>query len=72
MRKKQIDIIMICSKCGKEPDINKEMSNENWRVVDNKPCKYCGGKLKIEVITNSSTLEGEQSEHLSTNKENKN
>jgi len=52
MRKKQIDIIMICSKCGKEPEINKEMSNENWRVVDNKPCKYCGGKLKIEVITN--------------------
>lgn len=60
MRKKQIDIIMICSKCGKEPEINKEMSNENWKVVDNKPCKYCGGELKIKLLSN-----------LPPNKENK-
>lgn len=47
MKKKIQEIKMICSKCGKEPEINKEKSNKNWRVVDNLPCKYCGGELKI-------------------------
>jgi len=50
MRKKKSEIKMICSKCGKEPEINKKMSNENWKVIDNKPCVHCGGKLTIKII----------------------
>ena len=48
MKKKKSDIKFVCSSCGKEPEINKNMSNENWTVVDNKPCVYCGGKLTIK------------------------
>jgi len=49
MKKKPPEIKFICKKCGKEPEINKEMSNENWSVIDNKPCKFCGGKLTIKI-----------------------
>jgi hypothetical protein len=38
---------LICQDCRKEPEKNKEMSNDNWNVTDNKPCIYCGGKLTI-------------------------
>jgi DNA-directed RNA polymerase subunit RPC12/RpoP len=40
----------VCADCGKEPEKNKEMSNENWVVVENKPCIYCGGKLIIKLL----------------------
>lgn len=58
MRKKTPKIKMICSKCGKEPKINKEMSNENWQVVDNKPCIHCGGKLRM-VMEREESERGE-------------
>lgn len=34
-----------CNKCGKEPELDKEKSNENWKVFKtDKPCE-CGGKF---------------------------
>lgn len=41
-------IRVVCSKCGKEPERNEAMSNQNWSVIDNKPCIYCGGTLKMD------------------------
>lgn len=40
----------ICEDCGKEPEKNEKQSNKNWTVIDNKPCVYCGGKLKIKLL----------------------
>ena len=34
---------MICKKCGKKAEIDKEKSNENWTVYKTK-CA-CGGKI---------------------------
>lgn len=42
-------IKFICEKCGKKPNENKDKSNENWKVYDNKPCEYCGGKLTMKI-----------------------
>ena len=44
-----IKIKMVCSKCKKTPYKNKKNSNNNWSVYDNKPCEFCGGKLKIDT-----------------------
>lgn len=46
-KKKQIKVI--CSKCGKEPEKNQKNSNNNWTVIDNKLCVYCGGKLTCSI-----------------------
>lgn len=46
---KKAKVKFICSKCGKEPKKNEEKSNENWTVFDNKPCEFCGGKLKLDI-----------------------
>ena len=44
-------IIIICEFCEKEPEINEEMSNENWKVTDLKTgCKHCGGKLIMKLV----------------------
>jgi len=44
-----MDIKMVCSKCGKQPPINKDKSNKNWTVYDtSKPCA-CGGKWKVKL-----------------------
>jgi DNA-directed RNA polymerase subunit RPC12/RpoP len=48
-RKPKQQIKYVCEKCGKEPEPNKEMSNENWKVFDNKPCAHCGGNIKIVI-----------------------
>ena len=50
MGKLKVKIEIVCEDCGKKPKVNKEMSNENWIVTDNKPCKKCGGKLTLKVI----------------------
>jgi len=42
MARKRIVIKLVCEVCGKEPEINKEKSSNNWNVVDNKPCVHCG------------------------------
>ncbi len=47
--KKKIEITYVCEKCGKEPEVNKEKSNNNWKAFDNKPCIHCGGKLEIKL-----------------------
>ncbi len=46
---KKPEITFVCEKCGKEPVLNKEQSNQNWKVYDNKPCVHCGGKLTIKL-----------------------
>ena len=46
----KIKIVILCSKCGKEPKRDKEKSNKNWDTIPNKPCEYCGAKLKIKVV----------------------
>jgi hypothetical protein len=49
MSKKKKLIKIICKNCCKEPEFNKKESNENWTVVDNIPCKYCGGQLTFRL-----------------------
>jgi DNA-directed RNA polymerase subunit RPC12/RpoP len=44
-----MEIKYVCEKCGKEPQKNESKSNKNWKVYDNKPCEYCGGKLTIKL-----------------------
>lgn len=45
MKKKQIEIKIICDKCGKDMPKDEEKSNENWHVAkENCPC---GGKGKF-------------------------
>ena len=39
-------IKMRCNKCGKEPKLDENQSNENWDVIPNIPCE-CGGKLEF-------------------------
>lgn len=48
MAKKSKELKVKCVKCGKEPDKNKEKSNENWTAIDLNPCKFCGGKVEID------------------------
>jgi hypothetical protein len=36
-----------CVSCGKEPEPNKSKSNKNWTSFDIKPCKHCGGQVKM-------------------------
>jgi hypothetical protein len=45
-----IDVVMSCDKCGKEPPIDKEKSNENWIVY--RPVKECecGGTFGLRCI----------------------
>ena len=39
-----------CNKCGSEPELDKEKSNENWKVYKtDKPC-FCGGRF-VPVIS---------------------
>lgn len=40
---------MICKECGHEPKANKEKSNKNWSVYDNK-CPKCGGKVEVRIV----------------------
>jgi len=47
-REEKKEIRMRCSKCGKQPAIDKAQSNENWQVIPNKPCIYCGGELEFD------------------------
>ena len=43
-----MDIKYKCDKCGSEPPIDKEKSNDKWIVYRIKePCK-CGGKFVID------------------------
>ena len=44
-----MEIVMVCKKCGKEAPINKEKSNKNWIVYDNKPCE-CGGEYTMKLV----------------------
>lgn len=44
MKKEPIKII--CNKCGNEMPIDKEMSNENWKVYKNE-CP-CGGSGRFD------------------------
>ena len=55
MKNKKPIIKELCDKCGKEPQINKNLSNENWTVYDTKtPCE-CGGKWKMKIIYETNT-----------------
>jgi len=50
MSKKEIKMTFVCSKCGadnQEDLIDKEKSNENWRVGKEK-CPHCGSKVNIK------------------------
>lgn len=49
-KSRKCGVIVLCTKCFKVPTSNKEMSNENWTVVDNKPCEFCGGKLSFGQV----------------------
>ena len=49
MKRNSNIIKLVCENCGKEAQSNKKLSNKNWTVIDNKPCEYCGGKLKITI-----------------------
>ena len=37
-----------CPKCGKEPERDKEMFNENWAVIPAE-CPTCKLRLKLEI-----------------------
>lgn len=41
MKKK---IKLVCDKCGKEPNFDKDKSNKNWKVYTTSKCK-CGGEF---------------------------
>lgn len=48
--KKGLDLTPVCSKCGKEPPINKEKSAPNWVFYMTKePCK-CGGEWTAKFM----------------------
>ncbi len=38
----------ICANCGKEPEPDKKLSNENWKVAP-KECPNCGGKIRVKL-----------------------
>jgi len=50
MKKPKQEIKFVCSDCGKEAEKDKKQSNENWNVFPNVPCKYCGGKMKLDIF----------------------
>lgn len=52
MAKSYINVKMICEKCGKEGEIDKEKSNPNWNVYKTK-CK-CGGRVSPQVMEGES------------------
>ena len=39
-----------CEKCGLEGEKDDKMSNNNWTVIKNEPCKKCGGKITIKFL----------------------
>lgn len=40
------DVKMLCEKCKSEQTMNKEKSNENWKIYDCTVKCVCGGKFK--------------------------
>lgn len=41
---------VVCSKCGKEPEKDKEKSNSNWTIIDVKACRFCGEQITFKLI----------------------
>ncbi|MGE7271368.1 hypothetical protein ACQKK5_07900 [Brevibacillus panacihumi] len=41
-----MDVKMACEKCGAEPKVNEEKSNDNWKVYDT-TCAACGGRVRM-------------------------
>lgn len=54
-RRKKTEINPVCEKCGKTPEINKELSNENWSVFDT-ACTDCGGKVIFAIYKNGERV----------------
>lgn len=46
-KKKRLMYPIVCDKCGKNSEIDKENSTENWTVFKMGICE-CGGKFKID------------------------
>lgn len=53
---KHKELYLVCKDCGAKPEINKKMSSENWNVYDNKPCKWCGGEMILNVLFDESKI----------------
>ena len=49
-KKSKPEIILVCDKCGKQPPVDEEMSNENWVVYKtSNPCE-CGGRWTHKIV----------------------
>ena len=49
-KKSKPEIVLVCDKCGKQPPVDEEMSNENWVVYKtSNPCE-CGGHWTHKII----------------------
>lgn len=49
-KKPGIEIILACDKCGKQPPVDTEQSNENWCVYKvSEPCE-CGGRWTHKIV----------------------
>jgi ribosomal protein L37AE/L43A len=45
----KMEVRLICPKCGKTPEPDREKSNKNWNFYD-PDCRHCGTTLKLEVV----------------------
>lgn len=51
MKKRKQVIKLICNRCGKEQESNKEKSDKNWTCYGDENCD-CGGEFKFKIIKN--------------------
>ena len=53
-KKSNINIMLVCDKCGKQPPVDEENSNENWVAYKvSEPCE-CGGHWVHKIITENN------------------
>ena len=47
MTKKALAFKFCCEDCGYVPEVNKDQSTDNWKVIPTK-CPKCSGRVKIK------------------------
>ena len=49
-KKSNIEIVLVCDKCGKPPQVDEEHTNENWVAYKvSTPCE-CGGHWTHKIV----------------------
>lgn len=49
-KKSNIKMVTVCDKCGKQPPVDEDNSNENWVVYKTSTLCECGGHWTCKIV----------------------